>query len=144
MQHAPERKAAVEEQQYARDDGRDANRGEGVKQQQDTEAKRHQQQSQIIVPLDAEGVNIKRFLPVFGYDDSPHGHMEIELKDVRVNAAGCLDRCELGPCVVIYPEGVWYSVRNKADIDEVLNVHVKQGGRVQRLMLQPDQRPPKG
>jgi len=50
----------------------------------DFEAKRHQQQSQIIVPLDAEGMNIKRFLPVFGYDDSPHGHMEIELKDVRV------------------------------------------------------------
>ena len=50
----------------------------------DFEAKRHQQQSQIIVPLDAEGVHIKRFLPVFGYDDSPHGHMEIVLKDVRV------------------------------------------------------------
>jgi (2Fe-2S) ferredoxin len=69
---------------------------------------------------------------------------KLGLKDVRVNMAGCLDRCELGPCVVIYPEGVWYSVRNKADIDEVLNVHVKQGGRVHRLMLQPDQRPPKG
>jgi (2Fe-2S) ferredoxin len=69
---------------------------------------------------------------------------KLGLKDVRVNIAGCLDRCELGPCVVIYPEGVWYSVQNKADIDEVLNVHVKQGGRVHRLMLQPDQRPPKG
>jgi (2Fe-2S) ferredoxin len=69
---------------------------------------------------------------------------KLGLKDVRVNVAGCLDRCELGPCVVIYPEGVWYSVQNKADIDEVLNVHVKQGGRVHRLMLQPDQRPPKG
>ena len=69
---------------------------------------------------------------------------KLGLKDVRVNAAGCLDRCELGPCVVIYPEGVWYSVRNRADIDEVLNVHVRQGGRVERLMLQPDQRPPKG
>jgi (2Fe-2S) ferredoxin len=69
---------------------------------------------------------------------------ELGLKDVRINAAGCLDRCELGPCMVIYPEGVWYSVHNKADVDEVLNVHVKQGGRVQRLMLQPDQRPPKG
>ncbi|MBS0384977.1 MAG: acyl-CoA dehydrogenase family protein [Proteobacteria bacterium] len=45
---------------------------------------KHSQQSQILVPLDAKGVNILRPLTVFGYDDAPHGHMEIELKDVRV------------------------------------------------------------
>ncbi len=56
----------------------------------DTEAKRHAQQSQILVPLDAPGVNIVRHLPVFGYDDAPHGHMEVELKDVRVPVENCL------------------------------------------------------
>ncbi|PWA12479.1 acyl-CoA dehydrogenase [Pueribacillus theae] len=48
------------------------------------DAPKHQQQSQILVPLDTEGVAIKRYLSVFGYDDAPHGHAEIELKDVRV------------------------------------------------------------
>ncbi|PWA11163.1 acyl-CoA dehydrogenase [Pueribacillus theae] len=48
------------------------------------DAPRHQQQSQILVPLDTEGITIKRYLPVFGYDDAPHGHAEVELKDVRV------------------------------------------------------------
>ena len=45
---------------------------------------RHSQQSQILVERDAPGVKIKRMLPVFGYDDAPHGHGEVELKDVKV------------------------------------------------------------
>lgn len=44
----------------------------------------HQQQSQVLVPLDAPGIEIVRMLPVFGYDDAPHGHAEVVLKDVRV------------------------------------------------------------
>ncbi len=57
------------------------------------------------------------------------------LKGVRVNMSGCLDRCELGPTMVIYPEGVWYNYRTEADIDEILETHVIGGGRVARLQL---------
>ena len=56
----------------------------------DPEAPRHSQQSMILVPADAKGITVIRPLTVFGYDDAPHGHMEVELKDVRVPVGNLL------------------------------------------------------
>jgi acyl-CoA dehydrogenase len=56
----------------------------------DPAADRHRQQSMVLMPLDSPGVTIERALTVYGYDDAPHGHMEIELKDVRIPASAML------------------------------------------------------
>jgi (2Fe-2S) ferredoxin len=60
---------------------------------------------------------------------------ELGIARIRVNSAGCLDRCELGPCVVLYPDGAWYKIETTADVDAILEQHVVAGGRVPALRL---------
>lgn len=57
---------------------------------------------------------------------------------VRVNKAGCLDRCAGGPIAVVYPEAVWYTFVDPADIDEIVQSHLRDGVVVQRLLTPTD------
>ena len=54
---------------------------------------------------------------------------------VRVNSAGCLDRCDEGPVLVVYPEAVWYTYLDREDIDEIIDEHVQNGRIVERLRI---------
>ncbi len=54
---------------------------------------------------------------------------------VRVNRAGCFDRCGEGPLLVVYPEAVWYTFVDREDIDEIIESHLKQGKVVERLQV---------
>ncbi|TCO83317.1 (2Fe-2S) ferredoxin [Plasticicumulans lactativorans] len=54
---------------------------------------------------------------------------------VRINTAGCLDRCAEGPVLVIYPEAVWYTYVDTDDIDEIIDVHLREGRIVERLKI---------
>lgn len=55
--------------------------------------------------------------------------------DVRVNSAGCLNRCELGPVIVVYPDETWYTFVDKDDIDEIIDEHLVKGNTVERLLI---------
>jgi (2Fe-2S) ferredoxin len=54
---------------------------------------------------------------------------------VRVNQAGCLDRCEEGPVCVVYPEGTWYTYVDETDVDEIIESHLVNGRQVDRLKI---------
>ena len=54
---------------------------------------------------------------------------------IRVNIAGCLDRCNEGPVMVVYPEAVWYNYVDREDIDEIIREHLQRGRIVARLKI---------
>ena len=54
---------------------------------------------------------------------------------VRINKAGCLDRCQEGPILVVYPEAVWYTYVDRDDIDEIIDRHIVKGEIVERLLI---------
>lgn len=75
-----------------------------------------------------------------------HKYMKARAKELgfaktRINKSGCLDRCELGPCMVIYPQGVWYRYESEADIDDILESHMRDGKPVERLLLRTEDGP---
>ena len=53
----------------------------------------------------------------------------------RVNNAGCMDRCNAGPVIAVYPEGAWYTYVDKEDIDEIIEEHLVHGRIVERLKI---------
>ncbi len=64
--------------------------------------------------------------------------MALGVKRIRINHAGCLNVCEHGPVMVIYPEGIWYRYENEADIEEIMRSHVMRGQPIERLRLSID------
>lgn len=71
--------------------------------------------------------------PLFEYFKKQVKKLDIPL--TRVNRAGCLDRCEFGPTIVIYPEGIWYKVSSKEDVDKIIREHLQQRKPVASLQL---------
>jgi (2Fe-2S) ferredoxin len=72
----------------------------------------------------------------FDYMKSKVKQFKLNGKDkVRINRAGCLDRCGEGPLMVIYPEAVWYTFIDNADIDEIVDSHLINGKVVERLLV---------
>ncbi|GAB0113036.1 (2Fe-2S) ferredoxin domain-containing protein [Acidisoma sp. C75] len=77
-----------------------------------------------------------------GGSEALRDYMKVRVKEAgvahaRVNLAGCLDRCEEGPCLVIYPAGIWYRITSRADVDAIVTDHLLGGQPVERLRLPP-------
>lgn len=65
---------------------------------------------------------------------------QLKLPKARVNASGCLDRCEMGPVLVVYPQGIWYHCPTEEDAEEIIQSHFIGGKVVERLRLDAKQK----
>ena len=72
---------------------------------------------------------------MLGYAKDKAKTLGIDGSRIRLNRAGCLGRCDQGPLLVVYPEGVWYTYVDQQDIDEILNEHLRHGRIVERLTI---------
>lgn len=60
---------------------------------------------------------------------------ELGIQNIRINKAGCMDQCEKGPAMVVYPEGIWYSPKTIEDVDEIINSHILKKCPVEKLLI---------
>ena len=84
----------------------------------------------------ADSCMIKGAEPAFEHMKSRVKKLNLNGKGkVRINRAGCFDRCGEGPLLVIYPQAVWYTFVDNSDIDEIIESHLQNGKLVQRLLV---------
>ncbi len=62
-------------------------------------------------------------------------NMKLDFNRIRMNKAGCLGRCDVGPVMVVYPEGTWYTFLDESDLDEIIESHLLNGKPVERLIV---------
>lgn len=72
---------------------------------------------------------------MFQYAKARSRALGLDSAGIRVNKAGCLGRCEQGPVLVVYPEGVWYTFVDQEDVEEIIQSHLVQGKIVERLKI---------
>ena len=83
-----------------------------------------------------ECCNDKKSLEIFDYTKKKCISMKLQKKGgIRVNKAGCLDRCAEGPVMVIYPDNIWYKYKDKNDIDEIIDKHIINNKVVTKLKI---------
>jgi (2Fe-2S) ferredoxin len=61
--------------------------------------------------------------------------ISIRGNNIRINISGCMGRCDEGPVIVVYPEGIWYTYVDESDLDEIIEQHLKNGRIVERLKI---------